>query len=102
MDGPQIEQMAGSRAQQRLVRWLIACEAWYYKRFAQPELLVILRLDPAIALQRKTEEAPALVQSRSAEIWQADWHDSGAQVIDAAQPKEAVLATVKALVWSHL
>jgi thymidylate kinase len=102
MDGPQIEQMAGTRAQQRLVRWLIAREAWYYERFAQPELLVILRLDPAIALQRKTEEAPALVQSRSAEIWQADWRESGAQVIDAAQPKEAVLATVKALVWSHL
>ena len=102
MDGPQIEQMAGTRAQQRLLRWLIAREAWYYERFAQPELLVILRLDPAIALQRKTEEAPALVQSRSAEIWQADWRESGAQVIDAAQPKEAVLATVKALVWSHL
>lgn len=102
MDGPQIEQMAGPRAKQRFVRWLIQREAWYYERFIPPELLFILRLDPAIALQRKTEEAPALVAARSTEIWQTDWRDSGAQVIDAAQSKEEVLATLKTLVWSHL
>jgi thymidylate kinase len=102
MDGPQIAQMAGPRAEQRFVRWLIQREARYYARFAQPELLFILRLDPAVALQRKTEEAPALVAARSMEIWQADWRNSGAQVIDAAQSKDAVLATLKTIIWSHL
>jgi hypothetical protein len=36
------------------------------------------------------------------EIWQADWRNSGAQVIDAAQSKDAVLATLKTIIWSHL
>jgi thymidylate kinase len=102
MEAPQLPQLIGNRARQPLLRWLLAQERAYYAHFQEPELLAILRLDPAVAVSRKPEEPAALVHRRSVEIWQADWSGSRAQLIDAAQPQEEVLATLKELVWAHL
>ncbi len=102
MEAPQLAQRIGNQTRQPLLRWLLAKERAYYARFQEPELLAILRLDPAVAVSRKPEEPAELVYRRSMEIWQADWSGSRAQLIDAAQPQEEVLATLKELVWSHL
>lgn len=102
MDGPQIAQLAGQRAKQWFIKQLSKREARYYAPIVEPEALAILRLDPELAVQRKPEEPASFVRLRSEEIWTADWQESSAHLIDAAQPKEAVLTELKTLLWSKL
>jgi thymidylate kinase len=115
MDGPQADQfinqlMAGPQANQfmsphrasRLARALVKLEESYYHKIVLPELLIILRVDPEIAVQRKTNEDAASVRERSTEIWELNWEDTDAHVIDGSKSKTEVLRALKALIWSEL
>lgn len=115
MDGPQAERfisqlMAGPRADQfmsphrgsRLAKLLVKQEGRYYDQIVLPELLIVLRVNPEIAVQRKTEENASSVRERSTEIWKLDWEHSDAHLIDASQSKADVLTEIKALIWSAL
>jgi hypothetical protein len=62
----------------------------------------VLRLAPDIAVRRRTDEDAEFVRLRSSEVWDADWRNSGGYILDASQPQAAVLAQVKAIVWSRL
>lgn len=99
MDVPQIARVAGA-PQGRLIRAMARLEERYHAAIALPELLVALRLDPEVAVIRKTTEPAASVRKRGAEIWNADWEGSAARVVDASRPPEAVAAELKELVWS--
>lgn len=79
-----------------------ALEASYYRRIGGPDLLVVLRVDPDVAVARKSEEAPEFVRARWGEIWDVDWGAAGAQVLDAGRPEAEVIAAAKALVWAEL
>jgi len=85
-----------------LVKLLIGIETKYYQQIILPELLIVLRLDPDIAVHRKQEEHEISVRARSKEIWEFNWGETPARVIDASQPKEVVLAEIKQLIWSEL
>jgi thymidylate kinase len=102
MEAPLIASRTAGRPDNRLVRAMIRREQRYHHSIAPPELLVVLRVDPEIAVQRKTEESPDSVRARGAEVWNIDWRDSRAHVIDASQTEEAVAGELKALVWSTL
>jgi len=115
MDGPQgerfINQLASSgqanglfipRKTSWLANSLLKLEQSYYQRIALPELLIVLRLDPELAVARKPEDDAETVRARSREIWSVDWKKTKAHVIDASKPKAAVLAEIKALFWSEL
>lgn len=102
MEGAKIAQLAGDKSDTPLLRRLAKGEEWYYSRFLPPEVLVVLRLDPATAVARKPEEPADQVFQRSSAIWQAQWHESKATVVDAAQSAEQVLGTIKELVWAAL
>ena len=115
MDGPQTERFvsrltAGSQAKglmiprktSRLTNALIKLERNYYQRITLPELLVVFRLDPEIAVQRKPEDDAETVRARSKEIWQVNWKNTNAHIIDAGKSKTEVLAELKALFWSEL
>jgi thymidylate kinase len=102
MEAPLIASRTADGPDNRLVRAMIGVEQRYHRSIAPPELLVVLRVDPEIAVQRKTEESPDSVRARGAEVWNIDWRDSRAHVIDASQPEEAVARELKALVWSAL
>jgi len=102
MEGAKIAALAGDRAEQPLFRWLARREEMYYSRFYPPELLAVLRLDPTTAVARKPEEPAEQVYRRSTAIWQADWTESPAQIIDASQSQADVLATLKEMVWRCL
>ena len=102
MEVPLIASRTAGRPQSRFVRAMIRREHRYHRSIAPPELLVVLRVDPEIAVQRKTGESPDSVRTRGAEIWNIDWRNSRAHVIDAGQPEEAVARELKALVWSAL
>ena len=102
MEVPLIASRTEGRPASRLVRAMIRLEQRYHRSIAAPELLVVLRVDPEIAVRRKTTESPESVRTRGAEIWNIDWRDAKAHVIDASQPEEAVARELKALVWSTL
>ena len=102
MEAPLIASRAVDGPDNRLIRAMIWLEERYHRSIAPPELLVVLRVDPEIAVQRKTEESPDSVRARGAEVWNIDWRGSRAHVIDASQPEDAVARELKALVWSAL
>ena len=102
MEVPLIARRAGDRVDRRLVRAMIALEEHYHRAIAPPELLVVLRVDPEVAVARKVDESPESVRRRGAEIWNIDWRAAGAHVIDASQPQEVVARELERLVWSAI
>lgn len=102
MDGPNIARMAGAGMPGWLVRRLLRLERACYDRILPPELLIVLRVTPEVAAARKTDEDFDYVLARSRELWELDLNGTPTHVVDADQPGAAVLAQVRAIVWSHL
>jgi thymidylate kinase len=102
MDAPNIAQTLEQTKLTWLSKALLQIENRYYRRILPPDLLLVLRLDPAIAVSRKTSEPDHHVRPRSQELWEADWSDTPAQLVDASQSPEKVLADLRALVWQHI
>ncbi len=86
----------------RLTDFLVWAGEKYYEQIMLPELLIVLRLDPEIAVQRRFDEDAAKIRARSTEIWELDWLQTRAHVIDASRSQAEVLSEVKALIWSEL
>jgi thymidylate kinase len=101
-DGPVIDQALESGRSNQFVKFLARLERSYYTRITLPELLIVLRVDPEIAVQRKTEEDVGSVRARCREIWEFDWQQVPAHVIDASQSQMEVLRELKTLTWSKL
>ena len=102
MDGPQAERITRGLQSNWLVRSLVELERQYYQQIMPPELLIVLRLDPDIAVQRKTDEDAASVRARSTEIWELDWQQTRAYTVDASHSVQEVLSELKPLLWSEL
>lgn len=102
MDGPQIDWMTRNYPTNRLIKYLSNLEKRYYQEMMLPDVLIVLRADPEVAVRRKTDETEDSVRARSKEIWETDWKQTPALVIDANQSKEEVLSEVKWLLWSRL
>jgi thymidylate kinase len=108
---PQVSLMDGavSARMKDPARWggwarsMATVERSYYDRIASPDLLIVLRLDPDTAVERKRGVEPeSSVRPRSEEIWRMDWHGSQAIVVDAASPKDQVLSEIRSVIWSRL
>ncbi len=102
MEAPLIATRTAEGPDNRVVRAMIEVEQRYHRSIAPPELLAVLRVDPEIAVRRKTEERPDSVRARGAEVWNIDWRGSRAHVVDASQSEDSVARELKALVWSTL
>ena len=103
MDAPQCEKVAKAFDKSNwFLRWLIRIETAYYKKILLPDLLIVLRLKPEIAVQRKKDEKELFVLARSTLVWELDWSKMPAHIIDASKPKEEVFSEMKTLLWSHL
>jgi thymidylate kinase len=102
MDGAQVERVTGGIKTNVLIKLLASLEHEYYQRIMLPDLLIVLRVDPEICVQRKTDETSDSVRTRSQEIWDLDWCETPAHVIDASRSKSQVLSDVLSLVWSNL
>jgi thymidylate kinase len=74
-------------------------EARYYRRIVEPELVLVLRLDPEVAVRRKTTEPADYVRARARVIWETDWAATRARVVDAGRPLPLVVADLKHLIW---
>ena len=103
MDAPQCAQTAKDfNTSNWFLKRLMKIEAGYYRKIAIPDVLIVLKVDPEIAVKRKKEESAVSVRARSRLIWEFDWSNTPAHVLDASLPKNEVLAQIKSLVWEHL
>jgi thymidylate kinase len=75
-------------------------ETRYYRRILEPELIVVLRLDPEVAVRRKTTEPAEYVRDRARVVWDTDWDTTRARVVDADRPLARVVADLKHLIWT--
>ena len=101
-DGPQAGRFLTPRPDSWLAKSLVRLEESYYHQIVLPEILTVLKVNPAIAVQRKTNEDAASVEKRSTEIWQLNWENTAAYVIDASKSKNEVASELKTLIWSRL
>lgn len=103
MDGPQCEYaMTSSKKADWFLRLLSNKEKSYYQQIKLPDLLIVLKADPEVAVQRKADETETSVRARSSEVWGLDWGKLSAFEVDANRSREEALSQVKALVWEHL
>jgi thymidylate kinase len=100
--GPRSNLFLTPRPNSWLARLLVRMEENYYSQIVLPEVLAVLKLNPAVAVQRKTTEDPLSVEKRSTEIWQLNWENTEAYVVDASRSKEEVASELKTLIWSRL
>lgn len=102
MDGPRIEDSLNGRTPTEVERILIKMEQTYYNRISPPDQLIVLRVDPELAVRRKAKESHSHVARRSSEIWNLDWSDTFARVVDANRPRDEVIEEVRTLIWADL
>jgi len=100
--GPSGAQGLGTPVDNRVTRQLRRWEASYYERMSPPDVPIVLQLDPESAVRRKPEEPSDYVRGRAQAVWQTDWTQVGADVIDAGRPLAEVLRDLKTQIWSRL
>jgi thymidylate kinase len=102
MDGPRVERVRDPNRWRRLTDWLAARERRYYQAITPPDVLIVLRVDPEVAVTRQPTEPADDIRSRWREVWSVDWGAVPAHVVDAGQPREAVLSRLESLIWSEI
>jgi thymidylate kinase len=102
LSGPRLDAYARTLGRTRLGRRLAALEAWYYRQILPPDLLIVLRVEPDVAVRRKTTEPAEYVRGRNRLVWNTDWRGTGAYVVDAGRPLADVLDDLKAVLWQGL
>lgn len=102
MESPNIARTVVPARRNALVNRMLRAEMGYYREIMPADLLVVLRVDPEIAVRRKPSESRAHVLARSSELWQQDWQGTAAHVIDVAQPIADVVARLRSIVWAGL
>ena len=103
MDGPLCESaITSAQKTNRFIQFLANKEKSYYQQIKLPDLLIVLKLDPEVAVQRKVDETATSVRARSSEVWGLDWEKLSAFEVDASRSKEEALTQVKTIFWEHL
>lgn len=99
MDCPRLQELpAGGRVAERLAR----SEAAMYRRIGRPDLLLVVRVPPSVAVGRRPEQDRDFVERRAQEIWDLDWNQIGGQVLDGTVPQPALASLAINHVWSVL
>lgn len=102
MDGAVTARMADPARWGRLASSLARREKRSYERIAYPDVLVVLRVEPDVVVERRRADPESMLRSRSAEVWSMDWRRTPAVVIDGSLPKDEVLSAVKAAIWTKV
>ncbi len=102
MDAPRLERVADRHRWTRLSGRLAAIEQRYYRAIVPPNILIVLLVDPEVAVARKPEEPADFVRARWREILDIDWAAVPAHVVDAGRPRDEVISRLRSLVWSEV
>jgi thymidylate kinase len=100
--GPRIGRKLEGRTGSRLASWLCDAEARYYRLMLPPDVVIVLRLAPELAVRRKTDEPAEYVRARARVMWEADWTGTRAHLVDAGRRLPDVLAELMTIVWSEI
>ena len=100
--GPSIQQLKYPMPRGRVGRWLVTTECRYYDRMPRPDLVTVLVVEPALAVQRKENEPAEYVRRRAELVQATSWSGSGAQMVDANRTLPEVVSDLKYLIWSAL
>jgi len=99
--GPSEEQGVQTSLDTRLARLLRQAEWTYYEWMRRPDATIVLRLDPEVAVRRKTDEPEDYVRARAQIVWDTDWAGvADVHLVDAGRALPEVLSDLKSLVWS--
>ena len=101
MDSPRTSGLPGI-SRRPLARWLVARESAYYREILAPDLLIVLRVSPEVAVACRHDQEPDFVARRAAEVFEQQWEGRNMVVIDADRSHDEVLAEVKAAVWAAM
>ena len=102
MDGARIRQLVEAETSNWFIKSLIKIEERYYQHINSPDILIVLKINPEIAVQRRSSEDENYVRTRNQQIWEMDWEQQPVHVVDAGLPRKEVRAQIKSLVWSKL
>jgi thymidylate kinase len=100
IDGPRLDLQQASKMT-GLRRRSAELERAPYGQIRPPDLVVVLRVDPDVAIARRPQSDPRLVRSRAEHVRTAPW-PAGTLVVEADAPRECVLRDVKAGIWTRL
>jgi len=94
MDCPRIHQLK-QFSYKNLIRW----EEKIYSEIKGVDLLFVLKLNPEIALLRRSEDDPDELRVRSSQIWNNDWHAPYAIEINTGEksPEEVEKVVLQSL-----
>ncbi len=81
--------------------WAARFERGIYRRMGEPDIPIVLRVTPDIAVGRRPEQDPGFVHRRAEAVAEASWPPDFS-VVDADLPQTAVHDRVRTLVWSRL
>jgi len=75
-----------------------------YRRIPPPDLVILLTVDPAVALSRKGSANPDRIAAKAGAVLEAARSASGDGVVavDASQPLDEVVRAVEAEIWRRL
>lgn len=102
MEAPQIERIWHGKRKNRLLHLMERSEKEYNQLILPPELLIVLQIDPEIAVKRRAGERSLPVQLRNQEIMEVPWDQSHAYVVNTSRPKEEIMVELKKIVWAKL
>jgi thymidylate kinase len=100
MDGPRTVGLPGMD-RRALARRLSALEVGYYRRIGPPDVLLVLRVPPEVAVARRPEQESRYVWHRAQEVFETRWTED-AVVLDAERPIEEVLMQARRAIWERL
>lgn len=101
MDGPRLGSLPGM-PRRPLARWMSAAEGRCYREMLAPDLMLVLRVRPELAVGRRPEQDAEFVRRRAREVYERVWSGHAQVVVDADRPHDEVLNAVRSAVWSHL
>ena len=97
-----VDAIANLFPQKIIVRNLARIVNKYYQSILLPELLIVLKVDPDVAVLRKADEDETFVRARSSEIWNSHFRGTKIRVINANQDMQAVLSEIREIIWSEI
>jgi thymidylate kinase len=101
MDGPRTVGLPGLE-RRPLARRLAELERRFYRGMAPPDVLLVLRVPPDVAVARRPEQDERYVWHRAQEVFEARWPDENVVVLDASRPLDEVLRSARRAVWEVL
>jgi len=98
MDCPRIQTIG-----KRNFRILSRIEKYCYSKISPVDLLIVLRLNPKIAIERRPNDDVDALINRSGQIWNKDFSEyDNAVIIDTAEEESLVQSLIVSKIWSNI